>query len=310
MDDLAVIGNTGGPALPALIAGAGQPASPRHDLHLAPGGDMAKPIKVVFVACPVCSDRVEGKELGQHILSGHADVAWRLYAQIYLEKMWFGQCELDKRLVDKFKNGVTCEMLRDLFSPKKYNVARTVPGRGPAKYTRFTDVLNSYRDIEMTKKNVPSIIEREEVNLRNSRGRPKSAITKSLWMMKQHPIVIYDGNTWKGLQRRGLEPGNSYSTYFNAWFKFFDDPETEQGLKDALKWLPESPAAQRIVEKARADAAKQGQAIAEEKGRAVADEIRTLAASDLMRNRVTDMRLFHEGGGFFEDSLASCNLAG
>lgn len=135
-------------------------------------------------------------------------------------------------------------------------------------------------------------------------------MTKSFFMMKQHPVVIRDSNTWKGLQQRGLRPGSndtySYSTYFNAWFKFFDDPETKKGLDDALTWLPESPAAKQIIEKAKAVAAKQGQAVAEEKEQAVAAEIGELAADPLIRNRVTDMRLFYEGGGFLEDSL-SCN---
>ncbi len=74
---------------------------------------MAKPKKIIFVACPVCNGSVEGKELGRHTLREHADVAWRQYAQIYLERMWFGQDEQDKSLVDSFKNSVTYEMLHD-----------------------------------------------------------------------------------------------------------------------------------------------------------------------------------------------------
>jgi hypothetical protein len=40
------------------------------------------------------------------------------------------------------------------------------------------------------------------------------------------------------------------------------------------------------------------------KGQGVAAEIRTLAASELMRNRVLDVRLFYQGGGHLEDSLS------
>jgi hypothetical protein len=44
-----------------------------------------------------------------------------------------------------------------------------------------------------------------------------------------------------------LAPGyKRYATYFESWFKFFDDPETQKGLDDALSWLRESPAAQKI----------------------------------------------------------------
>jgi hypothetical protein len=268
---------------------------------------MATPKKVVFVACPVCNLRLQGKELGQHILQAHKDTAWREYAQVYLEKMWFGQRELDRRLVERFKNTVTGEMLHDLFV--KYGVIRTVPGDGVARLKAFAGMLNSYRAITMTKANISGIVEREVVSMRETYGKgPLSAITKSFWMMKQHPVVIYDDNTWRGLWRRGLAPGyKRYGTYFDSWFKFFDDPETQKGLDDALTWLPDSPAAKQLVEKAQKDTLRDGQEAAE-KGRLVAEEIRALAASQLMRNRVTDMHLFYEGGGFLEDSL-SCNLA-
>lgn len=103
---------------------------------------------------------MEGKELGQHILREHADVAWQQYAQIYLEKMWFGQCEQDKRLVDSFKNNkVTCEMLSDLFG--RYNLPRNFVGGRPERYERFAEMLNSYRDEEFTKENFPGIVEKE-----------------------------------------------------------------------------------------------------------------------------------------------------
>ncbi len=270
---------------------------------------MATPKNVKFEDCRVCNDRFTGKEemsqLGQHILSKHPDVAWKPYAEIYLDKMWFGQDEQDKRFVKEFESTITFGMLDDLF--KKYSVARTIPGDDPARYERFAEMLNRHRETEMTKENVPSIVEQEGNNLRQPFAKPRlhtrrpiSAITKSLWMMKQHPIVIYDGNTWEGLQRRAdrlgrrdLKPGGSYRSYYSAWFEFFVDPETKKGLDESLKWLPESRAAQRIMEA----------------GRASADDIRMLAAKDLMRNRVTDMRLFYEGGGFLEDSLVSCNLA-
>ena len=209
---------------------------------------------------------------------------WRECAKIYLEKMWFGQGEQDKRLVANFSSGVvTCEMLRDLCSPAKYGVARTVPGHGSDKYKRFADMLNGYRNTVMTRETVPGIIEREFVNMRKAYGRGfLSAITKAFWMMKQHPVVIYDSNAWKGLHRLGLAPGSDgYRTYFNSWFTFFDDAQTQNGLDEALSWLPESSSASGLIESGRADTS----------------EIGRLALSPLFRNRVTDIRLFYAGGG-------------
>ena len=196
--------------------------------------------------------------------------------------MWFGQNELDKRLVRAFVQPVTCETLRDLCSPSNYGVARTIPGNGPEKYQRFADMLNRYRDVEMTRENVPTIIELEFQNMRQVYGRGfLSAISKAFWMMKQHPVVIYDSNAWKGLQRLGLSPGyDGYGTYFASWFRFFDHAETQEGLDEALSWLPSSPAARNLVQSGKTDL----------------EEIGRLAASSLFANRTTDMRLFHEGG--------------
>jgi hypothetical protein len=208
---------------------------------------------------------------------------WRKCAAIYLEKMWLGQGELDRRLVAKFSSSpVTCEMLRDLCSPAKYGVARTVPGHGPQKYLKFADMLNHYQDTVMTRVNVPDIIEQELASMRKAYGKGfPSAISKALWMMKQHPVVIYDSFAWNGLQRLGLAPGSDYRTYFNSWFKFFDKNDTQYGLADALSWLPCSPVASSLIQAGRVDAS----------------EIQRLAASQLFRNRVTDIHLYCAGGG-------------
>lgn len=201
------------------------------------------------------------------------------------------QNDLDKTLVEEFKAGVSCENLHSLFS--KYGVIRTIPLNVPRRLERFVDMLKKYEDKQINRQEFPGIVEKELEDLRKIYGKgPLSAITKAFFMTKpQHSsaIAIYDGNTWEGLHRRGLEPGyNGYSAYHKAWFIFFDDPATEKGLKDALAWLPESPAAKRLLA---------------ERGEAVAAEINTLAAGPLMRNRVTDMRLFYEGGGYLEKPI-------
>jgi hypothetical protein len=269
---------------------------------------MAK--KVKFEDCRVCKARFTGKEemsqLGRHILTKHPDVAWKVYAEIYLDKMWFGHSELDKRFVKEFESIITFEKLANLFG--KYSLSRNfvngVCGYGSARFQRFADMLNRYRDKEITKEEFPNIVEKELKNMCGAYNfEPLSAITKSFWMMKQHPIVIYDSYAWKGLQRRAerlgrrdLEPGGSYRSYYTVWFNFFEDSETKDGLKEALEWLPDSPAAKKIVEKAKL--------VTEERGQAVIKEIKELAAKDLMRNRVLDMRLLYEGGWFLEDSLS------
>jgi hypothetical protein len=72
-------------------------------------------------------------QLGQHILREHADEAGHLYAQIYLDKMWFGQNELDKRFVKEFESTITSGELHNRFA--KYGLIRNfkngVCGYGP-----------------------------------------------------------------------------------------------------------------------------------------------------------------------------------
>jgi hypothetical protein len=52
-------------------------------------------------------------------------------------------------------------------------------------------MLNGYRDREIIKEEeVPAIVEEELKNMHKAYGfEPLSAITKSLWMMHQHPFV-------------------------------------------------------------------------------------------------------------------------
>jgi len=220
--------------------------------------------------------------MGQHIRRDHADVAWRLYAEIYANKMWFGQNNQDKTFVERFTEAVTHDLLHDLFC--KYGLIRNFSGS--PDLGEFACMLNGYRDQAIAKDRVPGVVEQEVAGMKKVYGfEPLSAVTKSFWMMKQHPIVIKDNKAREGLRRRGLRPGTTYSTYYSAWFQFHDDPETQRGLEDALSSFPQSSTARKIIDKGRADAA----------------EIERLARSSLMRNRVVDMRLLYEGGGYLED---------
>ena len=206
--------------------------------------------------------------------------SWQDCAEFYLRELW----QQDQLLVQKFSTcEITCEMLRDLFSPKQYQVARSIPGRideiGPKKkYGSFANMLNSYRNTSFTNENIPEIIERECLNLQREYGGKKllSAISKAFWMMKQHPVAIYDSKARAGLSRYGLPPGNdSYRIFFRAWADFFERPETQDGIKEAMEWLPKSSQAHDLVEK----------------GKTTSSEIKTFSQSLWFKNRIADMRL-------------------
>jgi len=176
---------------------------------------------------------------------------WRQSAKYYLKHVWDSD---DRHLFPKFSAGeVTCEMLHDLCS--RYGVARTIPGHinklgVEGKYRPLADMLNRYRDAGMTRENVPGIVDLEIANMREPYGGRslRSAISKAFWMMKRHPVVIFDSFAWQGLQRLGLKPGyDTYRGYFNSWFRFFEQEDTKDGLDDALEWLRSSPYTQSLL---------------------------------------------------------------
>lgn len=106
---------------------------------------------------------------------------WRRSAEIYLEKIWFGQNEQDRRLVSSFSRGpVTCEMLHDLCSPTKYGVARTVPGHGPGKYEQFAEMLNRRSDAVLTRQNTAEIVERSLADMQVAYGRVSCPLLQRL----------------------------------------------------------------------------------------------------------------------------------
>jgi len=192
-------------------------------------------------------------------------------------QLWWPQ---DRSLVREFSQDVNCEMLHNLCV--LYRVARTIPGYGIAKYRPFVDMLNRHRGTAMTRENVPTIVDEELSNMKQAYGKNfLSAISKALWMMKQHPIAIYDSYAWEGLRRRGLTPGyEGYRAYYKAWFRFFEQHDTQSGLDDALSWLPESPFVQNLLKA----------------GMLADSELKSLAGSMWFRNRVADRRLCFDGG--------------
>jgi hypothetical protein len=206
---------------------------------------------------------------------------WRQSAEYYLRYVWESD---DQFLLPVFSDcEVTCESLHDLCV--RYRVARTVPGHIDAigvegKYRAFADMLNKYRKTIMTSENVPHIIDLEVEALRSAYGGRGlwSAISKALWMMKKHPVVIYDSYAWKALLKLHLRPGeNTYRQYFEAWFRFFERESTMEGLDDALGWLQSLPHTQELL-----NAGKIG-----------CDDLDSI----WFRNRVVDLWLWSYGGG-------------
>lgn len=201
---------------------------------------------------------------------------WRRCAIEYLE-FW---CSIDRQLVRDFSTEITCTKLADLFSPKKYKVARTVRGHGPEKYVPFAQMLNALRDVAATRESVPAIVEQACCDASKLYGKLlPSAISKALWMMKGHPVVIYDRLATKGLRRTGYPFGGLYQPYFAAWFGFFDKPDTKAILDDVTAWIPSSPDARKLVEM----------------GQIGGIELMDLAACPRFRNRVLDVWLFNKG---------------
>jgi hypothetical protein len=202
--------------------------------------------------------------------------SFRSCAEHYL-RQW---CSYDRGFVRGFSSGpVTCELLSKMCN--RYGVARTLPGEAPQKYTKFAEMLNRNRDVQLTRPNVAETIEREFRSMQEAYGKSfLSAITKAFWMMKRHPVAIYDANARRGLQKCDLPPGtNQYRVYFDSWLKFFEDSHTQRALDDALTWLPNSRSARRLL-----------------KMKSISEaDIMELVASDWFRNRVVDIRLFSMG---------------
>lgn len=170
------------------------------------------------------------------------DIAsWQSCAEYYLRDLY----PLDRDFVRQFSGRqVTCEMLRELASRDNYGVARSIPGRieelgVEGKYRPFANMLNKYQTATMTRETVPDIIDREVENMREPyKGNHLwSAISKAFWMMKQHPVVIYDSYADKGLRIEGLRPGDTtYRQYFEAWFQFFERDDTVNALNETVSW--------------------------------------------------------------------------
>jgi hypothetical protein len=109
-------------------------------------------------------------------------------------------------------------------------------------------------------------------------GRVLSAITKALWMMKGHPIVIYDSLACEGLRQLKYKVRDrNYEAYSRSWFDFFDCSESQ--LKKAQEWLLSSGVAEELAKEWGADWQK----------------VRKFINSSDFQNRVIDKHLWRLG---------------
>jgi hypothetical protein len=210
--------------------------------------------------------------------SGLSVRSWRDCADYYLSGLWFPQ---DRHIISAFSGRtITCEVVDELC--RTYQVSRSFEGYGTGRYQAFADILNAQRATQVTRANVVAIVSQALFDLANAYGKTLiSALTKALWMMKQHPVAIYDKKARDGLSRCGLLPGEGdYRTYFGSWLAFYDRLDTQSGIDDAVSWLPGSPGAQALLRG----------------GKLQTEELEHFAKSEALRNRIADMRLASLGG--------------
>ncbi len=204
---------------------------------------------------------------------------FRSCAEYYL-RQWY---ELDRDLVAGFSSGpVTCALLADMSSRKKYKVARTISGHGVAKYQPFANMLNAHRSTPITRDNFPAVIEGAVAQMALHYPRQfLSALSKAFWMMKGHPVAIYDSQAREGLRHHNLPPGNGdYRVYYNSWFTVFENLKTQHGLDDAVEWLLQSKSINTVMEKYGTSFPK----------------LEKLIRSNRFRNRILDIYLFYYRG--------------
>jgi hypothetical protein len=202
--------------------------------------------------------------------------SWRWCAEDYLKGFWWPQ---DRHFVREFAGAVTCEMMDKLCV--FYRIHTSIRGIGIDRYKPLAEAVNRHHEAVMTRENTAAIIEGELATLAKVYGRePLSALTRALWMKKQHPVAVCDRFAQKGLTQVGLSGHRSYLAFYEAWFKFFERPETQSELDEALSWLPESAYAGTLLAARETDA----------------NSLKKLAESASFRNRVTDRYLTYRGG--------------
>jgi hypothetical protein len=202
--------------------------------------------------------------------------SFKLCAMHYLTMWW----ETDRRFIKNFsRHRIEPAALREMCIA--YGVNRNVSGRGAKRYTQFATMLQRYQRIRIPPSKVPSVVEKELDNMREAYGESVlSAITKALWMLKGHPVVVYDNFACQGLRESGLScHDRNYAEYFAAWFEFFSLRDTQRSIGDAQEWLLCSDFVRSLAKEWNLSW----------------DETREFIGSERFRNRVLDKYLWHLG---------------
>jgi len=204
--------------------------------------------------------------------------SWRDCADYYLRGLWFPQ---DRQLIAKFSGAIiSCDAVDELC--RTYQVHRNFEGCGAQRYQAFANFLNTLRLTRITRDNLVLIVNQGIIALGEAYGKNLiSAVTKALWMIQQHPVAIYDRKARNGLSACGLLSGEGdYRIYCDSWFVFYDRPDTQSGIDDAVSWLSGSRCAQEILGS----------------GKLQISEFEQFTKSEMLRNRIADMRLASLGG--------------
>jgi hypothetical protein len=119
-----------------------------------------------------------------------------------------------------------------------FEVSRSLRGHGPQRLKPLCKMLEKYRHVHIAEENVVAAVEKEVKALRKVyRENVLSATTKVLWILKGHPVVIYDSRACKGLRSLGLLKDRhfDYGMYYRAWSDLHQ--KRQEDIADAQKWL-------------------------------------------------------------------------
>jgi hypothetical protein len=104
--------------------------------------------------------------------------------------------------------------------PMKFDVAR-----GLARLEPALDILDGFRSPALTPTTFVDAVNtvRREFAIAYGKSDLLSAATKLLWLVHQHPVVIFDGNVKTALGASGSD----YDMYLHLWNQRFQELEPE-----------------------------------------------------------------------------------
>jgi hypothetical protein len=200
---------------------------------------------------------------------------YRYAAATYLH-IWL---TFDRRVHDAFHaTGPTEEALRTLLT--RYFAMRTLRGVKEVGLAPFVaalrqSVAGQVNDVVALVRTVNDAISPTYKN-RNC----ISAVSKALWMMRRHPVAIYDSLSRDGLRKFGeaFNDGD-YAQFHAAWCNYFNRQHAPDHIASACDWLVHSAFATNLGIHAVA----------------TRSELEQWTREPWFRNRVCDFRLMQAG---------------